>query len=73
MNKYELLFIIDPDVDEEARVSFIERIKAIIQEDGEVEAVDEWGTRKLAYEIKRKTKDITSGLTLRLVPKCRRS
>jgi small subunit ribosomal protein S6 len=54
MNKYELLFIFDPDVDEEARASFIERIKGIIQEAGEVEAVDEWGTRKLAYEIKKK-------------------
>ncbi|HOC07961.1 MAG: 30S ribosomal protein S6 [Clostridiales bacterium] len=54
MNKYELLFIFDPDVDEETRASFIERIKGIIQEDGEVETVDEWGTRKLAYEIKKK-------------------
>ena len=34
VNKYELLFIFDPDVDEETRASFIERIKGIIQEDG---------------------------------------
>lgn len=54
MNKYELLFIIDPEVEEEARASVIERIKGVIQEEGEIEAIDEWGTRKLAYEINKK-------------------
>jgi small subunit ribosomal protein S6 len=54
MNKYELLFILDPELEEEARTSYIERIKGIIDEAGELEAVDEWGSRKLAYEINKK-------------------
>lgn len=54
MNKYELLFILDPEVEEEARTSYIDRIKGIIEGDGELEDVDEWGTRKLAYEINKK-------------------
>ncbi len=54
MNKYELLFILDTELDEEARASYIERIKGIIGETGEIETIDEWGTRKLAYEINKK-------------------
>ncbi|MGI6702601.1 MAG: 30S ribosomal protein S6 [Clostridia bacterium] len=54
MSKYEMLFILDPELEEEARNSIIERVKGVIQQDGEIEAVDEWGTRKLAYEINKK-------------------
>ncbi len=54
MNKYELIFILDPDIEEEARVSYIDRIKDIISRNGEIRAIDEWGTRQLAYEIQEK-------------------
>jgi small subunit ribosomal protein S6 len=54
MSKYETLYILDPELDEEARNSIIERLKGIVEEAGEVESIDEWGTRKLAYEINKK-------------------
>ncbi len=54
MNKYELLFILNPDIEEETRVSYVDRIKNIIQHNGEIRTIDEWGTRKLAYEINEK-------------------
>lgn len=53
MRKYETLFIIRPSVEEEARVAIIEKFKAIIEKDGEVQEVNEWGMKKLAYEIKK--------------------
>ena len=52
MNSYEVLYIITPELDEEANHAVIEKFKAIVADNGaEVVAVDEWGKRKLAYEI----------------------
>jgi len=49
---YELMFILDPDLEEEARKSVIERVKNEIK--GEVLNVEEWEKRKLAYKINHK-------------------
>lgn len=51
MKKYETIFIINPEVDEEVIQSLIEKVKAIVEKNGSVESVDEWGKRKLAYEV----------------------
>ncbi|SET75397.1 SSU ribosomal protein S6P [Natronincola peptidivorans] len=51
MNKYELLCVFAPDTEEEKRNQLLDKFKGIIETDGEVENVDEWGLRKLAYEI----------------------
>lgn len=53
MNKYELVYILKPDVEEDGRTQLLEKFKGIIATDGEVENVDEWGNRKLAYEIEK--------------------
>ena len=56
MNQYEVLYIIDPTVNEEAARAEIEKFKGIVENNGaEVVAVDEWGKRKLAYPIDYKT------------------
>ena len=55
MKNYELMFIINPTLEEAAREATIEKVKATIAADGEVEAVDAWGMRKLAYPIMKKT------------------
>lgn len=57
MTRYELVFIVHPDrSDEEARKA-LERVKEVVtREGGEVLKVEEWGKRKLAYEIKKQTK-----------------
>jgi small subunit ribosomal protein S6 len=52
MKKYETIFVINPEAEEEMVQSLIERAKAIIEENGSVENIDEWGKRKLAYEVK---------------------
>ena len=56
MNKYELVYIIDPAVEETARKELIERYNALITSNGgTVDKVDEWGKRRLAYAINYKT------------------
>src|SRR4030067_2742817 len=57
MRKYETIFILDPDLEEGAAQSAIEKIKGIItQGNGEILKVEDWGKRKLAYEVKKKSK-----------------
>jgi len=53
MRQYEVMFILRPNLEETKRNELIEKFKSIIQADGEVESVDEWGHRKLAYEIEK--------------------
>ena len=56
MNKYEVLYIITPEITEEATKAEIEKFSGIVTANGgEVTAVDEWGKRKLAYEIDYKS------------------
>lgn len=52
MKKYETLFVLNPNLDEEALKANIERIKGVIEQGGTVTNIDEWGKRRLAYEIK---------------------
>ena len=57
MNRYEMIYIIDADLEEAARKELIEKVSALIANNGgEIEKVDEtWGKRKLAYAIDYKT------------------
>jgi small subunit ribosomal protein S6 len=57
MRKYEVIFILDPDLEEEQAQTAIEKVKGIItQTNGEILKVEDWGKRKLAYEVKKKSK-----------------
>lgn len=53
MNKYELMYILKPNTEEEKRTQLLEKFKGIMESNGEVENVEEWGSRKLAYEINK--------------------
>ena len=56
MNKYEIIYIIDANVEEVARKELIEKVNGIItSNNGEVVKVEEWGKRRLAYAIDYKT------------------
>ena len=57
MNRYEMIYIIDADLEEAARKELIEKVSALITNNGgEIEKVDEtWGKRRLAYAIDYKT------------------
>lgn len=50
MRKYEAVFIFLPS-EEEKRVQVLERFKGIIEAEGTIANIDEWGNRKLAYLI----------------------
>lgn len=53
MRKYEIMYIIRPDIEEEAQTALIERFNTVLTDNGaEIEKVDEKGKRRLAYEIK---------------------
>jgi small subunit ribosomal protein S6 len=55
MRRYETVIIIDPDVEEDERLRLIERINEIIsQHSGFLIKLDDWGQRRMAYEIKKK-------------------
>lgn len=54
MKKYEVMFIIDPTLEDAQKDATVETVKGIIASEGEVENVDVWGMRKLAYPIQKK-------------------
>ncbi|OPL07897.1 MAG: 30S ribosomal protein S6 [delta proteobacterium ML8_F1] len=53
MTNYETMYILRPSVEEEDRNAIVEKFKGIVSNGGEVVSVDEWGSRKLAYEIEK--------------------
>ncbi len=56
MNKYELALVVSAKLDNDARAAVVERAKGYIsRHDGVVGEVEEWGKRKLAYEIQKQT------------------
>ena len=53
MNKYEILYVIRPDLEEEAITALVDRFSGLVESNGGVNlSVDKWGKRRLAYEIK---------------------
>lgn len=55
MRRYETFIIIDPDLSEEQRLPVLERVKEIMaQLSGFLIRVDDWGSRKLSYAVKKK-------------------
>ncbi len=51
MRKYEGVIVFKPDVDETTREGVFKRLTDIIESNGKVDEVSEWGMRKLAYEV----------------------
>jgi len=51
LRSYETIFIVNNELDEEKRNATIARFKELIESNAELEDIDEWGTRKLAYPI----------------------
>jgi small subunit ribosomal protein S6 len=57
MKRYETITIIDPDLSEDGRKPILERIGSLISERKGLDIlVDDWGSRRLAYEIKKKSR-----------------
>ena len=54
MINYEVMFILDPALEDDKKEAAIEAVKEIISSEGEVGNTDVWGMRKLAYPIQKK-------------------
>ena len=48
---YEAVYILDPSLSEEAIASLIAKFKGVVEANGTVSEIDEWGKRRLAYPI----------------------
>ncbi len=55
INKYETIFVLDVNMGDEALEATTEKFRELIAANGEVESVDVWGKRRLAYPINYKT------------------
>ena len=50
-DKYDLMYIINPNLSEEETAAVVEKFKALVEQNGTLEEMEEMGKRKLAYEI----------------------
>ena len=55
MNSYEVMFIVDPDMGEEAVAATVEKFKTLIEQKATLDSFAEWGKRRLAYLINDKS------------------
>jgi small subunit ribosomal protein S6 len=59
MRKYETIFIINPDLSEEDSKGVIEKVRGLVEDlQGEVLKIEEWGKKRLAYEVKKMSKGL---------------
>jgi small subunit ribosomal protein S6 len=59
VHAYELMVILDPEVDEKTVASSLDQFLDVIRKDGgSIDNVDMWGKRRLAYEIQKKSEGI---------------
>ena len=49
--KYEIVYIIDPAQGEEGIAALVEKFKAMVEAEGTLTSIEEWGKRRLAYPI----------------------
>ncbi len=69
--KYEVMYIINPNLSEEETAAVVEKFKALVEANGTLDEIEEMGKRKLAYEINYISLDrilgITDGILRRLI------
>ena len=69
MRRYELMIILDPNLEERTVTPSIDQFLGVVKTDGgSVEKVDVWGRRRLAYDIKKKSEGIYAVVDLTAQP-----
>ena len=68
MNKYEAVIILRANAAEEETVAFGEKMKELINANGELTNVEEWGKKTFAYEIKKQTEGFYTLFTFEAKP-----
>ena len=69
MRQYELMVILDPELDDRMVAPSLEKFLTVVTKDGgTVDNVDIWGRRRLAYEIKKKPEGIYAVVSMTAEP-----
>lgn len=69
MRKYELMMILDPEVDERTLAPRLDKILEVVRQgDSSVDSVDIWGRRRLAYPINKKNEGIYAVVEMSTTP-----
>ena len=69
MRQYELMVILDPEVDERTVAPSLDKLLQVVRGDGgSVEKVDIWGKRRLAYEIDKRSEGIYAVVDMTTTP-----
>jgi len=69
VHKYELMVIMDPELDERTVEPSLDQFLTVIRNDGgSIESVDIWGKRRLAYEIQKKNEGIYAVVNFSATP-----
>jgi small subunit ribosomal protein S6 len=69
MRRYELMVILDPDLEERTIAPSLDQFLGVVRQGGgSVDKVDIWGRRRLAYEIDKKSEGIYAVIDLSAEP-----
>jgi len=69
VRRYELMVILDPDLEERTVAPSLDRYLGLVRQDGgTVDSVDVWGRRRMAYEINKRAEGIYAVVELTAEP-----
>ena len=69
MRQYELMIILDPELDERTVAPSLDKFLTVVSKDGgTVDNIDIWGRRRLAYDIKKKSEGIYAVIQMTAEP-----
>jgi small subunit ribosomal protein S6 len=69
MRQYELMVILDPEIDERTVAPSLDKLLAVVKKQGgTIDKVDIWGRRRLAYDIKKKSEGIYAVVNMTAEP-----
>ena len=69
MRQYELMIILDPEVDERTVAPSLDKLLAVVKTGGgQIDKVDIWGKRRLAYDIKKRSEGIYAVVDMTTTP-----
>ena len=65
---YEVVYILDPNLGEEATAAMVAKFKTLVESNGTLAEVDEWGKRHLAYPIAKQTEGVYTLINFKSSP-----
>ena len=68
MAKYETMLVTNATLDEEASAALVGKFKSLIEANGTIDAIDEWGKRRLAYPINDETEGVYTVINFTSAP-----